>query len=710
MGCGIAAHLANVGLKVSLLDTTAKIARAGLDRALAAKPAHFYLDDRAFTIQIGGLDDDLTWVIEADWVIEAIYEDLEIKRELFAQLDNVLPPSTYISSNTSGLPLSALSEGRTEKFRQKFVGTHFFNPPRYLKLLELIPTNETDPQVIKDLVSILESQVARRVVVAKDTPGFIANRFGMWSMYKAIQVAEQLQLPVEWVDAITGPFIGRPRSGSFRLCDIVGIDVMDAIAQGLIARCEADTFSSTLARPKSVTALMEKGWLGDKSGHGYFKREGREFFALDLATMAYRPVQDVTLPSLVEFAKLSTVERIKAALSAKDEAGEFLRHYLGPVLNYAEHLRSEVSHSVLDFDRVMMWGFGWEMGPFALMDALGDSLPSATQNRRPLYFQSAESLGASGDWVAIPSEPKFRTIRNFPVLDHYDGFSTRDLGDAVVAISLTAKMGVLNLRSVRELSNLLQAKPDVRYVLTGESKSFSAGYNLSFFHECILEGDFDQIDLALRELQELGEQLDRTKIVAAIYGHCLGAGLELALSCPLILTDAETKIGLPEAKVGLIPGGRGATLMRLYGQISAKRLAEIALVMAEGTISLNADHARALGYLRNTDMTVYHPDMLLSQAKQAVLNLSITPLPDWKSIDGPVAGMMDRNLHLAVSSGVLSEYDRQVGESISHILAKSISYEDSLLRERKAFASLCGKSFTQARIKHMLETNRPLKN
>ncbi len=710
MGGGIASHLANLGIGVTLLDTTVKTAQAGLKRALNAQPPCIYLEDRAAGIRLGGVDEHLAWVSEADWVIEAVYESADVKKALYAQLDPLLAPDTLISTNTSGLPLLELAQGRSPSFRKRFIGTHFFNPPRYLKLLELIPTADTDPEILHSMRELLESQIAKRVVIARDTPGFIANRFGMWSIYAAMHVAEQLQLSVEATDAITGPFIGRPKSGTFRLGDIVGLDVMSAIAQGLIERCPDDPHLSFLQPPKSVMTLLDRGWIGDKSGQGFYRREGREFLALDLTTMAYRPQQEPQLPSLIELAKVPLVERIERALIAKDETGEFLRNYLIPTLQYAEYLRERVSHSAADFDRVMMWGFGWEMGPFALIDALQDSVPRSIARPATPYYQSGNSLGVNHAWVESPIEPEYQGIRDYPEMSRFDGFVTRDLGDSVTAISITTKMGVLSKELIADLTHVIQNHPQGRYVLTSEAKAFSAGFDLEYFNQCIQQNRLEELTLALIDLQQLGELFERTKIVAAIYGHCLGGGLELALSCPTLLAQAETKIGLPEVKVGVIPAGRGTTLMRLNAQSSAKRLAEVAMTLAQGTISTSADHARALGYLRPSDITVYHPDRLITDAKQAALTVKPTMAPEWKSVEGPLAGIIDQALRAGVTSGTLTEYDAVVAERIAHIFAKSTSYEGAITREREEFVSLCEKAFTLARIRHMRETNKPLRN
>ncbi|MEZ5163149.1 MAG: 3-hydroxyacyl-CoA dehydrogenase NAD-binding domain-containing protein [Fimbriimonadaceae bacterium] len=371
MGSGIAAHLANIGFNVTLLEQTREHAEKAFARAKDVRPPHFYVKSTAEKIRLGGVDQDLEWIREADWVCEAIIEKLDAKKALFEKIEPLLKEDAFISTNTSGLQIGLLSEGRSESFRRRFLGTHFFNPPRYLKLLELIPTEETDPAVVQQMTEFLEKDVARRVVLAKDTPGFIANRYGMWSMIYTVHVAEKLGLSIEQVDAITGPFLGRPKSASFRLNDIVGLDIMVDIAQNLIERCPHDPQIPHLATPKSIASLIEKGWIGSKAGQGYYKKEGNQFVSYDMVTGAYRERLEPSLPSLDALARKPLGERLREGLQLRDEVGEFLRAYLIPTLQYAVALKEEISHNVRDFDRVMQWGFGWEAGPFEMIDAIG---------------------------------------------------------------------------------------------------------------------------------------------------------------------------------------------------------------------------------------------------------------------------------------------------------------------------------------------------
>lgn len=708
MGSGIAAHLANIGFDVTLLDATAESARAAYERALAVRPPHFYLSGTADLVRLGSVENDLAWVGEADWVCEAIVEKLEAKRAMYRAIEPHLKPGAMVSTNTSGLQISLLKEGMGESFRRVFLGTHFFNPPRYLKLLELIPTDETDPAVVAGMTEFLESRVARRVVVAKDTPGFIANRFGMWSMFMAVHAAEKLGLTIEEVDAITGPFLGRPRSGSFRLNDLVGLDIMGDIAANLVDRCPHDPGTAHLATPRSMQVLVERGWTGSKAGQGYYRKEGKEFVSFDLNTLAYRERREPDLPALAELGRRPLAERLSEGLQARDQVGEFLRTYLVPTLRYANEIREEISHDVRDFDRVMKWGFGWEAGPFEMIDMVGaEHLGLATCK----FYEGAEVLSHAGSYFLPKPEPLFKPLTDFPVAQTWAKFRTRDMGDGVTAVALTTKMGVYDPEVVRDLTTLLESGQIDRLVLTSEAKSYSAGFDVRFFVEKMEAKDYGAIDDAIAAFQRLGVLLGKVPSVAAVWGHCLGGGFEMAASCSLIAAAAETQIGLPEAKVGVIPGGGGTALMRTRCQSGgAKGLTEAVKTLATATVSDNADHARKLGFMRNEDVTVYHPDMLFTEAKRLALTATARGSSPWASVEGPVTGMVDRALQELKAKGQLSDHDVFIAEQAKPVFGKATSYEDALDKERAGFVACCKEGLSLARARHMLESGKPLRN
>lgn len=706
MGCGIAIHLLNLGFDVSLLDSTTQHAIEGLERARQFRPPHFLKPERASEIQVGNTLDDKFRMEESDWIIEAIYENVEAKMALFREIDEIVSNDAFVTTNTSGLEISRLAEGLSDRFRERFLGAHFFNPPRYLKLLELVPTEHSDPGFVAEFKDFLETQVGRRVVIAKDTPGFIANRYGMWSMFHAVHVAERLHLTVEEVDAITGPFLGRPTSASFRLNDMVGLDVMRDIASNLLLRRADDPAIKTLELPGSMLGLLARGWIGQKALRGYYQKQGNELLVLDFNTFAYRQKREVRFESMEKLSKLPLGLRIKEALQLKDEVGEFLRMYLPPTLAYAEQIRDEVCHSAIDFDHVMQWGFGWEQGPFELIDAIGTETLGLPER---IYYKDDRALAGS-EYIPVPEDRRFRSIEQYPVLVQGTHARIRDLGDGISALCICTRNGVLSPELIDELIALITDFKCDRFVFTSEAKVFSFGFDLKSFHTAILEDRFTDIDLMLQRLHYLGDLLQSRVSVAAIYGYALGGGFELALSCSTIVANSETKIGLPEAKVGLIPAGRGTSLMRLYNQSSPQRIAELAEMLTTGMTSLNAEHARTLGYLRPTDSTCFHPDGLIETAKRVAQATTRSELPEWKSYEGLILGMVDLALEKAKSKGELSDHDLLIGHKLKGILARSSNFDDACTRERTEFLDLCLRALSQARLKHMIDSNRPLRN
>jgi 3-hydroxyacyl-CoA dehydrogenase len=702
MGSGIAAHLANLGFRVALLDLDQASAAAAFERAKSIRPPHFYVPETADVVQLGSIDMLRRHAEDADWVCEAIVEKLDAKRELLAALVPVLPDRAFVSTNTSGLEIGRLAEGLPDGFRRRFLGTHFFNPPRYLKLLELIPTPETDADVVAAMTRFLEEEVARRVVPALDTPGFIANRFGMWCMFHAIHVAERMGLAIEEVDEITGPFLGRPRSGSFRLNDLVGLDIMADIAQNLRERCPDDPHLAALETPPSLAYLLEKGWIGTKAAHGYYRRENKEIFAFDLMTRGYRMTRPADFPSLAALAGRPLAERLAEGLKLSDDVGEFLRRYLLPALDYAAYLGPQISHNCEDFDRVMMWGFGWEAGPFAMRDMVG-------LDERP-WFSGAMMRDWAGGEAPRRQQPEFRTVHDFQVVAEHEGFRVRDMGDGVRLVSTTTKLGVFSPDLVRSLLAWLDADSGEPFVLTSEGRAFSAGFDLKFLLACGEERDWAGLDAGLRDLQSLGRELSRRRCVSAVAGYCLGGGYEMAASCPVMAVAAESQVGLPEIRVGLIPGGGGTAMLRLRHQSSAKEVVEIAKYLALGQPSSNAVEARKAGLLRPTDVVVHLADRLLHDAKAAARAVAPAPLPEWREIPGPLTGMIDQALADMRKKGEISDHDVLVSEEAKKVLSKSRDYEDALDRERHAFRVLLEEGLTLARIRHMVETGKPLRN
>lgn len=708
MGSGIAAHLANIGFEVTLLDQDQSTVQAKFDAAKSARPPHFYIPETAGLVRLGNIQDNLDWVGQADWVCEAVVENLEVKKALFSQLEPFIRPDALVSTNTSGLQISLLTDGRSESFKRRFIGTHFFNPPRYLKLLELIPTSETDPSTVQTAVQFLESRAARRVVVAKDTPGFIANRYGMWSMFFATHMAEKLGLTVEEVDAITGPLIGRPKSGSFRLNDLVGLDIMQDIAQNLIARCPDDPGTKWLSNPASLDYLLQQGWIGNKTGQGYYRRESGQFLSFDLNARGYREAQTPDLPSIGDLMRKPLDERLRDGLDLRDKVGEYLREYLVPTLRYAESIRSEVCHNVQDFDNVMEWGFGWEAGPFRMIEMIGHERLGIAQPKA--YYNGIDVLDSFGDYTQPVLNPDFWDFKDFPLAHQGQNLNIRDLGDDVSAITLTTKMGVVTPGFVDELTDILVNTPPKKLVIGSEAKAFSVGFDLKFFVQAAADQNWGAIEQAIEKFEALHLLLHAIPSVAAVHGYCLGGGYEVAAGCQMIVASAESQIGLPEAKVGLIPGGAGTALMRLRSQHDAKSMAATVETIVLGTVSSNADEARKIGYLRRQDVTSYHPDRLVAEAKGQVLKLEVKPQNEWLTVSGPFRGMADQLLSELKAKGEITDHDVFIGDRIKHVFNAATSWDDAIQRERDAFLTLVQEGLTQARMKHMLETGKPLRN
>lgn len=708
MGSGIAAHLANLGFQVTLLDVTDDSIRTCFERAKSARPPHFFIKQTADTIRLGSIENNLAWVSEADWVCEAVVEKLDIKKNLFEILETVLSEDCLISTNTSGLEIGLLLEGRSESFKQRFVGTHFFNPPRYLKLLELIDTPHTEQTFLPAIVEFLEKRVAKRVVRAKDTPGFIANRFGMWSMFHAIHVAEKLQLSIEVVDEITGPFLGRPKSASFRLNDMVGLDIMVDIAQNQFQRCPDDPYIATLLEPKSMLKLRSQGHIGNKAGKGYYERVDKEFMVLDLQTDAYRPQYHPELKTISDNAKKPLGERIRTALEAKDEVGEFLRLYLLPTLRYADYLKNEISYSIADFDHVMQWGFGWQMGPFEMIDAIGAEI---VLGKPKSFYLPGEQLSVTEDgYQAVPVQPEYRSLSDYRVLDQQGTLLFRDLGDSVTSIEVTTKMGVISPQVVEDLHEFLDRDRSGSFVLANSGRAFSVGFDLTFFLDAIERADWIGIENALHLLQSLGKKLAQAPIVAAVHGYALGGGFELAMNCRKIVAAADAQIGLPEARVGLLPGGRGVTMMRMRTQQSPQMAKEAVVNLTEGFMAANAVEAKVSGFLNEEDEICFHPDMLITKAKEAAIFAKPRLEPDFHALAPHVNGLIEEATTAKLKSGAITAYDEFISSQLRFIFTKSTSIEDAERLERERFLQLCQRHETKARIAHMLEFGKPIKN
>jgi 3-hydroxyacyl-CoA dehydrogenase len=739
MGARIAAHLANAGLPSWLLDlvppgtesgSRTKIALAGLEAARKAKPAAFFEPSLSSLVTPGNFEDDLVRVAEVDWIIEAVVEDLEIKRTLLRKVEALRKPGTIVTTNTSGLPVEKIAEGFSDDFRRSWFGTHFFNPPRYMRLLEIIPTPETDRAAIEAISGFADLHLGKGVVAAKDTPNFIANRIGTFSVLNGMRLMQELDLTIEEVDALTGPAVGWPRSATFRTVDMVGLDVLGHVVRNM----EKIGGQESVPRPSSLPGfylkMLERKTLGDKTDGGFYKKvkgkDDDERLALDWKTLEYRPRQKAKFPSL-EMAKTvdDLAERLRRLLSGpgkgKDE--QFLWNALSEVWNYSANAVPEISDTVVEIDRAMRLGFNWEMGPFELWDAAG---VEATVQRmktedRPVSA-NVERLLASGQtsWYQDSSEtPSHRsyfdlaTSTNRPVEVPWGVWSVKvakqsngtvkknssasvvDLGDGVACIEFHSKMNTLGTDIVQLVSQTL--KPGgpgdnfEAFVITNDAPNFSAGANLMLLLMSAQEEEWDDIDLAIRQFQAMTQAIKFSPkpVVIAPFAMTLGGAVEMSLHAALRQPHAELYMGLVEVGVGLLPGGGGSKEMVLRAIDSAsavrpggrgesvefmeamKRMFE---TVAMAKVSTSAHEARGLGLLSSSDRITMNRDRLLTDAKERALELVTSgyePPPTRTDIPAPgenILAMLKLGVHLMAQGEYITEYEVKIGTKVAEVL------------------------------------------
>jgi len=744
MGAQIAAHFANAGVPVRLLDLTVDIAREGLKRATALKPNPFFTRETGSRIVLGGFDTDLEAIADADWIVEAVVERIDVKRAVLERVDSARRPGSIVSSNTSGIPIAALAEGRSDDFRRHWLGTHFFNPPRYLHLLELIPTAETDPAVVESVSLVADHRLGKGVVVAKDSPGFIANHIGLYGVAAALRMLESGDYTIEEVDAITGPAIGRPRSATFRTMDIAGIDVLAHVMGDLSARLGDRAASESFAVPPLVRALVERGWIGEKSGQGFYKREGDQILTLDPAALAYRPRQTPRLPSLDAASSVDDrSQRLKALFLGGDKTGAFLRATLGPTLLYTAQIARSIAYSIDDVDRAMRWGFGWDLGPFETWDAIGvEEVLSAINCQDPPPL--VRELLASGrdrfrDAPLPPAAPDLQILRSAKersrTVRRNAGASLVDLGDGVLAVEFHSKMNLIGTDTVEMLhAGLKEASSNFAALVVGnDAPDFSAGANLMLILLEAQEGNWDEIDLMVRGFQQATQALRYASVpvVVAAAGRTLGGGCEIALYADRVQAAAETYIGLVEVGVGLIPAGGGVVEMLARAVEPAPNpkadlipfVQPVFETIAFAKVSTSADEAHAIGYLRPVDETTMNRERLMADAKALALERvreEYRPPARGRTIavggEGVLA-TLKLGIHLAWRAGRISDYDAVIGRALARVIAggslsqQTIVSEEYLLDlEREAFLQLCGERKTLERIQHTLKTGKPLRN
>jgi len=792
MGSRIAAHFANAGLPCILLDIVPpnlpadapagernRIVRAGLEAARKSKPAAFFTAALANKIAIGNFDDDLARCAEADWIIEVVAENLEIKRKLLARVAQYRKPGAIVTTNTSGLPVHLIAEGMSDEFQQHWAGTHFFNPPRYLKLVEVIPGPKTSPEVVESLSEFCDRRLGKGVVIAKDTPNFIANRIGTFSMLNALRLMTALGMTVEEVDACTGPAVGWPKSATFRTADLVGLDVLVHVVKNIYETAPNDESREMYKVPAFVEEMTKRGWLGDKAGQGFYKKVrgdgGKDILALDLNTMEYRPRQKAKFGSLETGKAIEgTRERLHALVTPLfdgqkgDKAQHFMWGGLSEMCLYAARRVPEISDSVVDIDRAMRWGFGWELGPFEMMDAIGvkafaaqvqkegRAIPPVIEkvlsSRRKSFYESEKGASTVFDFCSGGAkkvdEPKgiivLKSLKDAgKEIERNSGASLIDLGDGVVCCEFHAKMNAIGADLIAMMNKgLKRLETDFdAMVIANQAVNFSVGANLMLVLVAAQEQEWDELHMAVKQFQNINLALKYAPkpVVAAPQGMALGGGCEVALHAAKIQAAAEAYIGLVETGVGLIPGGGGTKEMLIRANEHAAGDEDLDLfhalkpvfeTIAMAKVGTSAEECRDYGFLRRNDGISMNRDRLVADAKEAALALArggYKPMAaNWqegaqttqiKVLGEQFLAGAKLAIHMLVRGGYASEYDAHVGRKLANILAggpltapQMVSEQYVLDLEREAFVSLCGEKKTQERIAHTLKTGKPLRN
>jgi 3-hydroxyacyl-CoA dehydrogenase len=778
MGSRIAAHFANAGLPVVLLDIPSEkgarsaIAAQALEALKKSKPAAFYDVSSASRIAVGNFEDDAGLLEACDWTIEAVTEDLDIKQALLEKIVSHLKPDAILTTNTSGLPVSAIAARLPESRRRRWLGTHFFNPPRYMRLVEIIPTPETDPGVAAAVHLFADVRLGKEVVVARDTPNFIANRIGVFIMLETVRLMQAEDLIIEEVDALTGTAIGWPRTGTFRLADLVGLDVLAHVA-GNFARAQGQP----LTIPPFIQTMLERRWLGDKTREGFYKKErdkdGQEIrLALDWKTLEYRPASRPSFPVLEMTKNIERLpERLAQLLAGdvkRDKAARFHWKLLSALWNYAADCLPEIADDAASVDRAMRAGFNWEMGPFELWDAAGvratvERMKSAGEpvsgNVERLLAAGAHSWyrnnglecfdPVSGAYKPVPAAPGVAHVAQFRashgVVKRNPGASLVDLGDGVACLELHSLKNAIGEDVVRMLTDTLRGDTDAvrnfsAFVIGGDTGNFSVGANLMQLLLAVQDGEWDDVDLMVRAFQAMTAAIKfcPRPVVVAPFGLCLGGGAEIALHAARRQAHAELYIGLVECGVGLIPAGGGSKEMTLRALQAAaavrdggrsesvemmEALRRVFESIAMAKVSTSAIEARHLGYLAGADGITMNRGRLLMDAKHLALDIATSGYaPPLARTDIPAPGQnLLATLKLAVhtmrEAGFISDHDRKVADKLAHVLCGGnvtpgtpLSEQYLLDLEREAFLSLCGEKKTQERIAFTLKTGKPLRN
>jgi 3-hydroxyacyl-CoA dehydrogenase len=785
MGAQIAAHLANAKIPTLLLDIAPqelnaeeqakgltleskqvrdRIARNGLEAAKKAKPAAFFVPEAAALVSVGNFEDDMAQLKDCDFIIEAVVENLEIKRKLFERVELNRKPGSIVASNTSGIPIHKLAEGRSEDFRQHFLGVHFFNPPRYLHLVELIPTPDTKPEVACFLHGFLDQRLGKGVVIAKDRPNFIANRIGTHGALVTMRMLEA-GYTIEEIDKLTGQIIGHAKSATFRTFDIVGLDVLAHVAHNLYEAATEDEERAVFIAPDFLQRMIERGLLGEKTGRGFYQKqrgaEGKsEIWSIDHGTFEYRPQQKVKLPALDAARNIEdTRERIKTLMWSKDRAGEFLWQTLSRTFVYAANRIPEIANNVVEVDRAMKWGFGWELGVFETWDAVGvektierlkaedRKVPAnvermletgarsfyKTENGQEFYFDFA-----SNEYKPVQQPAGTILLKAIKdrtgVVKKNAGASLIDLGDGVACLEFHTKMNAIGADTIQMIrASIAEVEKNfVGLVIGNQGANFCVGANIMLMLLAAQEEEWDELDQMVRAFQNamMSLRYSSKPVVVAPFQMALGGGCEAPLHADRVRAAAETYIGLVEVGVGIIPAGGGTKEMTLRAMDVVKDANADAFpflkrafeTIALAKVATSAEEARKLGFLRDEDEITMNADRLIADAKKDVLALAanyVQPQPrtDILALGESALAALKLGIHMMKRGGFISEHDALIGERLARIMtggdlnhATQVSEQYLLDLEREAFLSLISTRKTQERMAAMLKTGRPLRN
>jgi 3-hydroxyacyl-CoA dehydrogenase len=783
MGSRIACHFANAGCQVLLLDIVPKtltetevkkgldashplvrnrIATEALQTAIKTNPAPLYLKDYAARISTGNFDDDMKRIAECDWVIEAVVENIEIKRSVFTLVEQFRKQGTLITSNTSGIPMNRMVEGRTEDFKKHFCGTHFFNPPRYLRLLEIIPSDETRPEVLSFLMDYGDRFLGKTTVLCKDTPAFIANRVGVYSIMSLFHELVEMGLTVEEVDKLTGPVLGRPKSATFRTADVVGLDTLVMVANGLKAACPNDEANALFDIPAYVRKMLDQKWIGDKSGQGFYKKikkDGKsEILSLDLNSMEYVTQKKVKFATL-EGAKLlpDLKKRVKFLVTGTDKAAEFYRKSFGGLFAYVSNRIPEITDEIYKIDDALRAGFGWELGPFEYWDAIGVKagleLAEAAGHRVAPWVQKLQQVGGfyksesgrrlyydvgSQEYQLVPGSEEtisLEIIRESKTVWKNSGVTITDLGDGILNAEFHTKMNTIGGEVLAGLMKAVDlAEKDYRgLVISNEGTNFSAGANVGLIYMMAAEQEWDELNLAVKTFQATTMRLRYSSIpvVAAPHGLTLGGGCEICLHSDKVIAHAETYMGLVEFGVGLIPGGGGTKEFALRlsdrlhsGDVELNEFRDKFLTIGQAKVSTSAYEAFDLGYLRDgTDEVVVSRNRHLAEAKAACLRMAeagyTRPVPrkDVRVLGNTALGLVYAGADSMRSGNYISAHDQLISEKLGFVLAGGdlsqptmVSEQYLLDLEREVFLSLCGERKTLERLHSIINGGKVLRN